>query len=77
MAVNQAGRQSGALGIDDPVGLIDVTVLQATDLGDAAIDADHGVGVEDWIGQVSRQHQSDIADDEFAAGVRLRNPCHL
>ena len=65
MAVDQARRDRGALGVDDRGGALGVDVLGAADRGDLAVFGDDRVGIEDRLLHRARQQQADIADHQF------------
>ncbi len=65
VAVDQAGRDGGAVGIDDGGRAFDVEVLEAADRGDLAVLGDDGVAIQDRLFQRARQDQADIADHEL------------
>ena len=71
VAVDQAGRDRGAVGVDDGGGAFGVDVLEAADRGDLAVLGDDGVAVQDRLFQRAGQDQADIADHELA---RVRWP---
>ncbi len=65
VAVDQAGRDGGAVGVDDGGGAFGVDVLGAADRRDLAVDGDDRVGVEDRLLQGAREQQPDIADHQL------------
>ena len=65
VAVDEAGSDRHAIGVDDRGGIVRVDILGAADGGNLAVHGDDGIGLEDGLVQVSRQYQSDVADDEF------------
>ena len=72
VAVDQAGCDGGAVGIDNGGGALGVDVLRAADCGDFPVLGNDGVGIEDRLLQGAREHQPDVADDQLAgAGRRL------
>ena len=66
VAVDQPGRDRGAMGVDDGRGAFGVDVLGAADAGDLAVLGDDGVGVQDGLLQGAGKQQADIADHELA-----------
>jgi hypothetical protein len=70
VAVDQAGRDGGAVGVDDGAGAGLIHILGAADRCDLAADGDDGVGIQDRAVEVAAQQQADIADHELrrAAG---------
>ena len=65
VAVDQAGRNSGAIGIDDGGGAFGIDVRGAADGGDPAVLGDDGVGIEDRLLHGAGEHEPDIADHQF------------
>ena len=66
VAVDQAGRNRGAVGVDDGGRAFGVDVLEAADGGDLAVLGDDGVAVQDRLLQRAGQDQADIADHQLA-----------
>ncbi|MGY4455073.1 hypothetical protein ACVWZR_009733 [Bradyrhizobium sp. i1.3.1] len=65
MAVDQAGRDRGAVGLDDGGRAFGVEVLEAADRSDLAVLGDDGVAVQDRLFQGAGQDQADIPDHEL------------
>jgi hypothetical protein len=72
VAVDQAGRDRGAIGIDDGGGAFGIYILGAADSRDLAVFRDNRVGIEDRLFHGAREQQADIADYQFAATGCLR-----
>ena len=66
MAVDQAGRDRGAVGVDKGGGAFGIDVPGTSDRGDLAVLGHDGVGVEDRLFQGAAQQQADIADHQLA-----------
>ena len=66
MAVDQAGGERRALGVDDRGRLLAIEILGLADAGDLAVDGDDGIGVEDRILEIAREQEADIADHQLA-----------
>ena len=64
MAVDQAGRDRGSVGIDHGGGAFGVDVLGAADRGDFAVFGQDRVGIQDRLFQHAAQQQADIADHQ-------------
>ncbi len=71
MAVDQARRDGGAIGIDDGGGAFCVDLLGTADGGDLAVLGNDGVGIEDRLLHGAREHQPDIADHQFGGAGGL------
>ncbi len=71
MAVDQAGRDRGAVGIDCRGGVLGVDVLEAPDRGDLAILGHDRIRIEDRLLQSAGEQQPDIADYQLARAGRL------
>ena len=71
MAVDQAGGDGGAVGVDDGGGAVGVDVLEAADGGDFAVLGHDGVAIQDRLFQGTGQDEADIADDQLARAGRL------
>src|SRR5262249_22885607 len=67
VAVDQAGRKSGAVRINHARCAFGVQLLFAANRGDAPVFCDNGVGLENRPLQVSAQQQADITNYEFRA----------
>ena len=65
VAVDEAGREGRAFGVDGEGGSGSVDIFFFTHGSDAIADSDHGVGVEDGIGEVSAEQEADVADDQL------------
>src|ERR1700674_5541369 len=65
MAVDKAGSEGRAFGVDCEVGPGSVDIFFFTHSSDAIAHSDHGVGVEDGIGEVSAEQEADVADDQL------------
>ena len=66
MAVDQARGYSAAFGVDDKVRLVDINILVLADRGDAAVDGNNRIGIEDRLTEIAREQQADVAHDELA-----------
>ena len=71
VAVDQAGRDGGAVGVDDGGGAFGVDVLEASDGCDLAVLGDDGVGIEDRLLHGAGQQQPDIADHQLGGAGGL------
>src|ERR1700722_13821302 len=65
MAVDQAGRDRGAVGIDDGGGAFGIDIFRASDSRDPAVHRHDGVGIEDRLLHRAREQQADVADHQF------------
>jgi hypothetical protein len=72
VAVDQAGREGRAFGVDARGGSGSVDIFFFTHGSDAIADSDYGIGVEDGIGEVSAKQEADVADDELGLWGGLR-----
>ena len=72
MAVDQARRDGGAVGVDNGGGAFGIDVPGVSDRGDPAVFGHDRVGVEDRLFQGSAQQQADIADHQLARAGGLR-----
>jgi hypothetical protein len=79
VAVDQAGCNSGAVGIDDGGGAFGIDVPSAADRGDLAVLGNDGVGIEDRLLHGAGEHEPDIADHQFCGpgglGFVVRHGC--
>ena len=66
VAVDQARRDGGAVGVDDRGGALGVDVLEAADRSDLAVLGHDRIAVQDRLLQRPRQQQPDIADHQLA-----------
>ena len=73
VAVDQAGRQGRAFGVDHGVGPAGIQVAFLAEAVDPAVHGDDAVGVQDRLRQIAGQHQPDIADDRLALRRRGGN----
>ena len=71
VAVDQAGGDGGAVGIDHGGGALGVDVLEAADGRDLAVLGHDRIAVQDRLFQCPRQQQPDIADHQLARAGRL------
>jgi hypothetical protein len=71
VAVDQARRDGGAVGINNGGGALGVDVLEAADRRDPAVLGHDRVGIQDRLFQRPRQQQPDIADHQLAGTGRL------
>src|SRR5580658_9859915 len=62
VAVDESGRERRAFCVDGDGGSGSVDIFLFTYGSDAIADRDHGVSVEDGIGEVAAEQESDIAD---------------
>jgi len=72
MAVDETGRKRAAFGVNRYRGPGGVHIALFAEGGNAISGGDHGVGVKDGSGQVSAEHESDVADDKFALSGGFR-----
>ena len=71
MAVDQAGGECRAIGIDDERGMVLIHVLRTPDRRDASILRHHGIRLDDGALQRAGEDQPDVPDDQFlGAGGR-------
>jgi hypothetical protein len=67
VAVNQPRCKRRAVGVDEVRCVLGVNILLLSDCGDAAVYDYDSVSIEDRIGEITAEGQSDIANDEFGA----------
>jgi hypothetical protein len=70
VAVDQAGRDGAALGVDRHLRLIEIEIPGLADRGDAAVDGDDRVGIEDRPREIAGEQQPDIPDHQLAGRTR-------
>ena len=67
VTVNQSGSKCAAVGVDEVRRALGVDILLSANCGDAAVYDYDSVSIEDRMGEITAEDQSDIANDEFGA----------
>ena len=67
VAVNQPRSKCRTVGVDEVRCALGVNILLPSDCGDAAVYDYDSVSIEDRVGEITAEGQSDIANDEFGA----------
>ncbi len=66
VAVDQAGRDRRALGVDQDVGPLGIDVLRLADRGDDPVGGHDGIGIEQRPLERAREQRADVPDHELA-----------
>ncbi len=69
VAVDQAGGEGRAIGVDQGGGVFGVEIGLAAPGGDLAAFSDQAISVEDGLLHAAREHQADVADHQFCGLV--------
>jgi hypothetical protein len=71
VTVNQARSKCRSVGVDEVRCTFGVDILLPADYGDAAVYDYNRVSIEDRMGELAAEDESNIANDEFGANGRL------
>jgi len=71
VTVNQARSKCRSVGVDEVRCAFGVDILLPADYGDAAVYNYDSVSIEDRVGEIAAEDESNIANDEFGANGRL------